>query len=209
MTACSRQDSSVSWDLHFIRAATGQCVPDGNAAGLCLWCCVEERFLLCFLSDCFLYLKIRSISMMISIQQLLILVHAAMIFDLLLCSSSGCCAVLPGMLLLATASPQHWEHGGPGLLKARVFIGFKVFTVFPMVCGYLSLQPPSRNKIKNDENLKCWFCWANRCVAKICSFHFTERGIWGVFEDKPCLNNISVVTVDWHWPTKLWKQCWE
>ena len=67
---------------------------------------------------------------------------------------------------------------------------------------------PKQNK-KNDENLKCWFCWANRCVAKICSFHFTERGIWGVFEDKPCLNNISVVTVDWHWPTKLWKQCWE
>lgn len=183
MTACSRQDSSVSWDLHFIRAATGQCVPDGNAAGLCLWCCVEERFLLCFLSDCFLYLKIRSISMMISIQQLLILVHAAMIFDLLLCSSSGCCAVLPGMLLLATASPRHWEHGGPGLLKARVFIGFKVFTVFPMVCGYLSLQPPSRNKIKKWWEFKMLVLLSKPlcCKNMQLSFHRTRymRCFWG------------------------------
>ena len=145
MTIRTRQDSSVSWDLHFIRAANAsptemQQVFVFDAAF------VEERFLLCFLSDCFLYLKFRS--MMISIQQLLILVHAATIFDLLLCSSSGCCAVLPGMLLLATASPRHWEHGGPGLLKARVFIGSKVLLYPLWFAGIYVCSPQAETKLK-------------------------------------------------------------
>lgn len=100
-----------------------------------------------------------------------------------LCSSSGCCAVLPGMLLLATASPRHWEHGGPGLLKARVFIGFKVFTVFPMVCRYLSLQPPSRNKIKKWWEFKMLVLLSKPlcCKNMQLSFHRTRymRCFWG------------------------------